>query len=392
MNRISEQVVAVDPTPPATLTVQMNSLDKQLARPIADLNKQLGIAFGPIATASRQVAMGLELGAGLDKQLGLMSRIEADFRKQLAFAAAPSVGFSKQLGSASGLGFSKQLGSASGLGFSKQLGSASGLGFSKQLGSASGLGFSKQLGSASGLGFSKQLGLTSRIEANFSKQLGLATAPSVDFGKQLGLASRLSSELFALRDSVGVAAVPLSPIRLSPELQQLFDDLGAAEGFDPAIAILSDQESDTPLHLFAADIAVPALTRKIRTLARTKSEQRLADAAWRLEQADARWREAGDDREFPVVIHDAVSALEEVARQIAARPDTKLSRALSALHANGTITGSQKRQMIQAWDLRNRVPGAGHGAGRAPRETAGFVLFRVRQGLRDLLDAVDADE
>ena len=374
MNRISEQVVAVDPTPPATLTVQMNSLDKQLARPIADLSKQLGIAFGPIATASRQVAMGLELGAGLDKQLGLMSRIEADFRKQLAFAAAPSVDFSKQLGLTSRIeaNFSKQLG----------LATAPSVVFSKQLGPASGLG----------LGFSKQLGLTSRIEANFSKQLGLATAPSVVFSKQLGLASRLSSELFALRDSVGVAAVPLSPIRFSPEEQQLFDDLGAAKGFDPAIAILSDQESDTPLHLFAADIAVPALTRKIRTLARTKSEQRLADAAWRLEQADARWREAGDDREFPVVIHDAVSALEEVARQIAARPDTKLSRALSALHANGTITGSQKRQMIQAWDLRNRVPGAGHGAGRAPRETAGFVLFRVRQGLRDLLDAVDADE
>ena len=300
----------------------------------------LGVGF------SKQLGPASGLGLGFSKQLGLTSRIEAIFSKQLGLATAPSVVFSKQLGPASGLG----------------------------------------------LGFSKQLGLTSRIEANFSKQLGLATAPSVVFSKQLGLASRLSSELFALRDSVGVAAVPLSPIRFSPEEQQLFDDLGAAEGFDPAIAILSDQESDTPLHLFAADIAVPALTRKIRTLARTKSEQRLADAAWRLEQADARWREAGDDREFPVVIHDAVSALEEVARQIAARPDTKLSRALSALHANGTITGSQKRQMIQAWDLRNRVPGAGHGAGRAPRETAGFVLFRVRQGLRDLLDAVDADE
>ncbi len=334
------------------------------------LSEQVALAFGPIADVNGQAALGFEPAADLDERLGFARRVGANFSKQVGLTSPLAADLSSQLGLTSRLGAD----------FSKQLGLTSRLGAD----------FSKQLGLTSRLGadFSKQLGLTSRISGDLGKQLGLTSRLSAGLNKELGLTSWVGSDFFALQDSLAGA---VGRIRLSPDLQQVMDDLDAAEGFDPAIAILSDQESDTPIDIFAADIAVPTLIGRIERLAHMRSKQRLADAAWRLKQADARWRAAGDEREFPIVIHDAVSALEEVARQIAGRPETTLSRALKALHDDRTITRSQKTRMVQAWNLRNKVPGAGHGAGRAPEETAGFVLFRVRQGLRDLLDSIDVE-
>ena len=125
---------------------------------------------------------------------------------------------------------------------------------------------------------------------------------------------------------------------------------------------------------------------------RMRSDSRFSDAAWYLAEATSRWHAATDERELPLVIHDAVGALEETARRIARMPRGSLPRALNALVRRDVISRKQREQMLQAYAQRNQVPGAGHGAGRAPKEVASFVLHRVETGLRDLLDAVNSKD
>ena len=99
----------------------------------------------------------------------------------------------------------------------------------------------------------------------------------------------------------------IADLRLSPEWEELFDDLSAVgEGSAP---IEGDFNGSVQLSL-AAHLAVPALIERIRELSAVRSEPRLDDAAWRLELEDARWRSANDDREFPIIIHGAASVLE----------------------------------------------------------------------------------
>ena len=191
------------------------------------------------------------------------------------------------------------------------------------------------------------------------------------------VASQISRVIAALDAAI-------ADLDLSPAWEQLLEDLDAAG--DSAAAIEGD--SPVPVMALATALAVPALAERLREIGTARLEPSLDDAAWRLEHADARWRTADDDREFPMVIHSAASALEEVARQVAGAPGANLRQALLLLRLNGTITASERRRMMQVWAIRSRTPGAAHGAGRAPREVAGFVLLRVRRGLLDLLDAV----
>lgn len=172
---------------------------------------------------------------------------------------------------------------------------------------------------------------------------------------------------------------------MSPEWEELLDDLSAADDGSAAI----EGDFDGPILALAAHLAVPVLIERIKALSAEWLEPSLDDAAWRLGQKDALWRSTGDDREFSEIIHGAVSVLEEVARQIARDPKQNLRQALSTLRIRGTITESEQQRMMQVWELRNE---AAHGTPRAPREVAGFVLLRVRRGLLDLLNALDAQE
>ena len=150
----------------------------------------------------------------------------------------------------------------------------------------------------------------------------------------------------------------------------LWDDIDAAESFDPTIAALSEEEMQTPVGVFVAELAVPTLAERMIRLGEMWSEQSLADAARQLQEEDARWRAAGDDRTFPSIIHRTVSVLEEVTWQLAYReldrarnPRTRsagLRSALRVLKRRGVITGSERERILQAWDLRSKTPGAGH--------------------------------
>ena len=233
--------------------------------------------------------------------------------------------------------------------------------------------------------------------AEAQERMALALAPVVEARERMALAlapvaeaqERMALALAPVAEAQRVMALALAAVasvivdlELSPELEELLDDLRRAD--DGHVAIEGDFD-DTAVAL-AAHLAVPALIERIKTLNVERSEPALDDAAWRLEREDTLWRTSDDDRVFAMIIHGAVSVLEEVARRIAGQPDANLRIALSTLRIRGTITQSQQRRMMQAWELRNR---AAHGTSRAPKEVAGFVLLRVRRGLLDLLNALD---
>ena len=304
-------------------------------------------------------------GVALGKQMRLIPGPLASISKQLAeFSRAmePGLGISKQLAE-----FSRAM--EPGLGISKQLAE-----FSRAM--EPGLGISKQMRQAIG-----PLSGTDKLLSAFGVQFA-------EFNRPL------------IRSSLFFAALPR--LRFSPEWEQLWDDIDTAESFDPTVAALSEHEMETPIGVFAAELAVPALAGRVRRLGETWSAPALADAACQLEEEDARWRTADDERTFASIIHRTVSVLEEVARQIAYYQVTygqdsyireaTLPDALKVLTKRGVITRPERERMTQAWSLRSKTPGAGHGVGGAPKEAAGFVLLRVRQGLRELLDAAEAGE
>ena len=342
-------------------------------RALADADKRLRLTAGPLADISKQIGMGLTAGplADISKQMGM------------GLTAGPLVDISKQIGIGLTAGpladISKQIGMGLTAGpfadISKQIG----------IGLTAGplADISKQIG----------LGLTAGPLADISKQIGigLTAGPLADISKQLNRP--------LIRWPL-VTAIPT--IQFSPESQQLWDDIYAAESFDPTITALSEQEMDIPIGVFVAELAVSSLAERIMRLGEAWSEPVLAVAAWQLEEEDARWRTADDDRIFSSIIHRAVSVLEEVARQIAHYHasdgqrsyirEASLRDALKVLTKRRVITMSGRERMTQAWNLRSKTPGAAHGVGGAPREAARFVLLRVRQGLSELLDAAEAGE
>ncbi len=229
---------------------------------------------------------------------------------------------------------------------------------------------------------------------NISKEIKLAFSPFIEARKGLSAFAEFNRPL--------ILFPPTPKIRFSPEWQQLWDDIDAAESFDPTTAALSEHEMETPIGVFAAELAVAALAGRIRRLGEIWSVPALVDAARQLEEEDARWRTVDDERAFTSIIHRTVSVLEEVARQIAYYQviygqasyirEATLPAALKVLTKRGVIARPDRERMTQAWNLRSKTPGAGHGVGGAPKEAAGFVLLRVRQGLRELLDAAEAGE
>ena len=212
--------------------------------------------------------------------------------------------------------------------------------------------------------------------AEMQREVAYAMQPAVLDGR------RIAQEVLGVLSALDAA---IADLQLSPEWEELLDDLSAADGGDAAI----EGDFDGSIMALATHLAVPALIERIKVLSAERSEPSLDDAAWRLEREDTLWRATDDDRLFPMIIHGAVSVLEEVARRIADRPDANLRIALSSLRIRGTITESEQQRMMQVWEIRHAVA---HGTPRAPREVAGFVLLRVRRGLLDLLNAVDAQE
>lgn len=141
------------------------------------------------------------------------------------------------------------------------------------------------------------------------------------------------------------------------------------------------------------DLALEALRRSPSVLARRmRLNQELHDAAHFLLDAHANLVKNVDEREYPGVIHDAVGALEELACRLAGGRNGRLDGAVKVLVAKGRIKASQGERMLQAYVMRNRVRGAGHGAGSRPYEVASYVMFRVCEGILVLLDAFEIEE
>ena len=156
---------------------------------------------------------------------------------------------------------------------------------------------------------------------------------------------------------------------VDPDIRQLLEDRDAARDADHCVGrMFGEDELDTPIAQYAAEMSIPRLARRLQTLSEAWPAPSLGDAADQLLKADAELRASDDGRVFARIIHTAVSALEEVARQLAGRPSANPRVALQALDTGELIAASQRALMAQAWTLRNGTPGAGHGAGRAPRE------------------------
>ena len=260
-----------------------------------------------------------------------------------------------------GLGISKQLAEFNravgpGLGISKQLAE-----FNRAVGP--GLGISKQMRQAIGplSGTDKLLSAFGEQFAELSKPMVL---PAIDFSAIRG----------GVATPPGISVTLGEPVIL-PETQ-LWEDLAATSGAEFA----AEDDPD--------EVAVPVLTKRIKRLGAMRRNQHLDDAAARLEREYHRWETTDDCYMFPSIMQGFVSVLEEVARQIANLPKANLRQALVTLCNRGTITDSERKRMIEAWNLRNSR--TGHGVRRASKELAGFFVYRVCQGLRDLLDAVDA--
>ena len=133
-------------------------------------------------------------------------------------------------------------------------------------------------------------------------------------------------------------------------------------------------------------IEVESLARRMAT----KSE--LEDAAAYLVAAAELHEESEDELDSPRVIHDSVGALEELARQLAGKPTITLDSAIRILIRRRRISQAEGDWMLEAYRIRGETPGAGHGAGRAPKLVAHFVLFRVQRAVRLLLDRFDIGE
>lgn len=161
---------------------------------------------------------------------------------------------------------------------------------------------------------------------------------------------------------------------------------------EPTILRQPTREAETAT---ADDLDKPAahvLARRIRRLSVARSNRSLDHAAARLYREQARWEAATDPHMLTSIMHGFVNVLEEVARQIVGRPKANLGQALAILIRNGTITKAQRGRMNEAWHVRNRRSGVGHGAGPASKELAGHVIYLALEGLSDLLDAGEAQQ
>lgn len=98
--------------------------------------------------------------------------------------------------------------------------------------------------------------------------------------------------------------------------------------------------------------------------------------------------EAQDDYRFADVIHWAVGALEEVVCQMPGVKAKTLGQALKELEAAGVISPEDGEWLEEAYKVRSKARGVGHGAGGAPEYVATYVLFRVRAGLGVLLPSL----
>lgn len=96
-----------------------------------------------------------------------------------------------------------------------------------------------------------------------------------------------------------------------------------------------------------------------------------------------------DDREFPLIIHRAVGALEELACHLTFGRSKTLDDALQRLTKRGRITSAEAVAIRQAYILRHQIRGAGHGARRCPEHVMRYVLLLVRKGVGLLLDRSD---
>lgn len=128
----------------------------------------------------------------------------------------------------------------------------------------------------------------------------------------------------------------------------------------------------------------------VRPLAeRMATRSDLRDAAHYLLQAEELHEESEDERDSPRVIHDAVGALEELVCHLAGMPTKTMDPAVGALIRRKKISRDEGEMLLSVYRIRSETRGAAHGAGRAPKMVAHFVLFRVQQGVRLLLDRFD---
>ena len=105
-----------------------------------------------------------------------------------------------------------------------------------------------------------------------------------------------------------------------------------------------------------------------------------------LRKAIRGYENAKTDYDYPDVCHWAVSAVEEIARQIM---NTKqglgakwdLKTAARELEKRGWISSKEQRQLEDIYAFRNGVPGIAHGARKVPSHGAEILLPRARDCL-----------
>lgn len=122
------------------------------------------------------------------------------------------------------------------------------------------------------------------------------------------------------------------------------------------------------------------ITERTHAIASALRDAGLPEAAHYLISAHNLIESVDDELEYPQIIHRAVGALEELVCSVSKRGAKRLDAAVDELISRRQLTDGQGDVLKQAYILRHRVRGAGHGAGACQREVALFVLERVRLG------------
>ena len=106
------------------------------------------------------------------------------------------------------------------------------------------------------------------------------------------------------------------------------------------------------------------------------ADPRFADAEQKFVSALVK-ATSGRSPEYPEAVHAAVSALEEVCREILCDPKIVLDNALDRLKNERQLDANVVEMMKKLYPARGNLDGAAHGAGSGSEHIARFMIHAV---------------
>ena len=357
---------------------------------VADVGKMLGVTAG--LTSKLQTAALVPRFQGLGVTAGLTSKLQTAALVPRFQGLGVTAGLTSKLQTGALLPRFQGLGVTAGLTSKLQTGALvprfQGLGVTAGL--TSKLQTAALVPPLQGLGVAA--GLTSKL------QTGALLPRLQGLGVTAGLTSKLQTGALVPRfQGLGITAGPTTKLK-TPALAPDLGGLGITASFAgilevPTFRVLNPSSALAAIQLPARRVSkvrdggLGELARYADYLEHHPLKE-YRDAGAFLRKAIRGYGEAlvaEDGYQFADVVHWAIGALEEVARQQACVKGKTLGKALKELEASGALSWEERKGLEEIYELRSQRPGIGHGAGGAPEYVATFTLSRVRMGLKLLL-------